>query len=409
VLCFVSACSAPMESFTAIPAKQNINMAQWRPEIQGLRSIIETDPQLFILFHRMFEEIPSGSKYKTTPAGKPVVKNYMQMLDSMNQIMSEPPAFNQSLQVGCPFNDMLAWPMCTPSGQIAFLNEKLNGQLKKILDAWGRFLKSPASVGRLNSKSPDGWFCPEALAAMPKFTETFFCDPKAPHYGYKSWDDFFTRKFLPAARPLEYAKEPDSIANPCESAPVRIARNVKITDQFWLKQQPYSLYTMFAGDDLAKQFAGGTVYQAFLSALSYHRWNSPVSGKVLKIKNLSGTYFAPSPNGEYPPGTPDNSQPYLSHVAARAYAFIESDNPKIGTIGLLFIGMVEVSSCEFTVKVGQRVEKGQELGMFHYGGSTYCMVFRPGVELEFFLDGQTPSTEAKNIKVLKRLARVKQK
>jgi phosphatidylserine decarboxylase len=187
-----------------------------------------------------------------------------------------------------------------------------------------------------------------------------------------------------------------------------LAHDVKLSDEFWLKQQPYSLLRMFGDDEMAKQFVGGTVYQAFLSALSYHRWHSPVSGKILKIKNLPGTYFAASPNGKYPPGTPDHSQPYLAHVAARAYAFIESDNPKIGTVGVLFIGMVEVSSCEFTVKVGQHVKKGQELGMFHYGGSTYCMVFGPRVDLEFFLEGQTPSTDAKNINVLKRIARVKQ-
>jgi phosphatidylserine decarboxylase len=406
-LSLLTACTTPMESSHAVPPKQSIDASKWKPEIQELRTLIENDSQLYILFNRMFEEIPSGEKFKRTPSGAPVVENYMQMLNHMNKIMSEPPEFNESPQVGCPFNDLLAWPMCTPSGQTAFLNEKLNKQMEKILNKWGKFLTSSASVGRLNDTPPNGWFCPQALAAMPDFSKTFFCDPSKPHYGFTSWDDFFTRKFRPEARPLEHAQDPDSIANPCESAPVKIAHNVKISDEFWLKQQPYSLLRMFGNDEQAKQFIGGTVYQAFLSALSYHRWHSPISGKILKIKNLSGTYYAASPNGTYPPGTPDNSQPYLAHVAARAYAFIESDNPKIGTVGVLFIGMVEVSSCEFTVKAGQHVKKGQELGMFHYGGSTYCMVFEPKVDLEFFLEGQTPSTEAKNIKVLKRIARVK--
>ncbi len=408
-LCLLTACTAPTRSFSGMPPKQSINASKWRPEIQELHALIENDPQLYILFHRMFEEIPAGRKFKSDPSGTPAVTDYIQMLDRMNQIMSNPPAFNKSPQVGCPFNDLLAWPMCTPSGQVAFLNENLNLQIKKILNAWGRFLTSPESVGRLNNKPTEGWFCPQALAAMPGCVKTFVCNPDKPHYGFTSWDDFFTRRLRPGARPLEYAQDPNSIANPCEAAPVRVAHKVKLSDQFWLKQQPYSLLRMFGNDELAKQFVGGTVYQAFLSALSYHRWHSPVSGKVLKIKNLPGTYYAASPNGEYPPGTPDDSQPYLAHVAASAYTFIESDNPKIGTVGLLFIGMVEVSSCEFTVKAGQHVEKGQELGMFHYGGSTYCMVFGPDVDLEFFLEGQTPSTDAKNINVLKRIAQVKSK
>jgi len=42
-----------------------------------------------------------------------------------------------------------------------------------------------------------------------------------------------------------------------------------------------------------------------------------------------------------------------------------------------------VSSCEATVKEGQRIRKGDELGMFHFGGSSYAMVFRPETNIEF--------------------------
>jgi phosphatidylserine decarboxylase len=56
------------------------------------------------------------------------------------------------------------------------------------------------------------------------------------------------------------------------------------------------------------------------------------------------------------------SQEYLSAVATRAIMFIESDNPKIGMIAVIGIGMTEVSTCDITVKEGQHVKKGQELG-----------------------------------------------
>ena len=45
--------------------------------------------------------------------------------------------------------------------------------------------------------------------------------------------------------------------------------------------------------------------------------------------------------------------------------------------------MAEVSSCEIIALKGTRVEKGEQLGMFHFGGSTHCLIFRPEVELEF--------------------------
>ncbi len=37
------------------------------------------------------------------------------------------------------------------------------------------------------------------------------------------------------------------------------------------------------------------------------------------------------------------------------------------------------------MRPGRRLRKGEELGYFQYGGSTYCLVFRPGVIAEFAL------------------------
>ena len=49
-------------------------------------------------------------------------------------------------------------------------------------------------------------------------------------------------------------------------------------------------------------------------------------------------------------------------------------------MGLMLIGMVEVSSCVIDpdVQPGRRVKKGDEVGYFQYGGSSYCLIFRPG-------------------------------
>ena len=63
---------------------------------------------------------------------------------------------------------------------------------------------------------------------------------------------------------------------------------------------------------------------------------------------------------------------------------IEADNADIGLVCVMPIGMGEVSTCEITVMAGQRVQKGEELGTFHYGGSTCCMIFGPQVKLRWF-------------------------
>lgn len=199
--------------------------------------------------------------------------------------------------------------------------------------------------------------------------------------------DFFTRRVHDSARPVAHPKDDSVIANACESTTFHAQHGVKLRDEFFNKGQPYSVLDMLAHDPLAYAFEGGTVYQAFLSALSYHRWHSPVSGTVRRAFVQEGTYFSVLLSEEV--GEQDVSetgvegaQGYLSAMATRGIIVIEADNADIGLVAFIAIGMEEVSTCEITVREGQHVMKGDETGMFHFGGSTYCMLFQKGVELE---------------------------
>lgn len=377
------------------------------PVIQEFKELIENDPELFMLFTQMFEQIPQEPPFLTDPTGQPQIRNYQHMLVLMNHILTQAPEFNKTGLVGFPINAILAWPMATPAGTSVFLNGKVNSQLKKILNQWAMFLASPDSRDVLTDHPEKGWFGRDALNAMPTFVEDFQCDPDQPHYGFASWDDFFTRIFRDGRRPVA---EPDNdavVANACESAPYRIATDVQLRDQFWIKAQPYSLSHMMDGDPLVDQFRGGTIYQAFLSALSYHRWHSPVSGRIVKTRLIDGSYYAEALAQGFDPAGPNESQGYITQVAARALIFIEADNPDIGLMAVMFVGMAEVSSNEITVYEGQHVQKGDQLGMFHFGGSTHCLIFRPEVNLEFDLHGQIPGLHSENIPVRARIAVVK--
>lgn len=204
--------------------------------------------------------------------------------------------------------------------------------------------------------------------------------------------DFFTRQLRDGARPVAEPFDDAVIANACESKVYHVEKGAKLRDRFFAKGQPYSLLDMLGHDALAFEFADGTVYQAFLSALSYHRWHSPVRGTVRRAFVKEGTYFSePLFEGVGEPGHVeiDSSglrlaQGYLSSLATRAVIFIDADNADLGLVAFVGIGMDEVSTCEITVKEGQRVDKGDELGMFHFGGSSHCLVFRDGVDLEDF-------------------------
>ena len=376
------------------------------PAIADFKELIERDPEIFMLFSQMFEQVPRRPPYNKDPTGKPQVRDYGHMLQLLNTIMTHAPDFDQTGLVGCPINTIFDWSMGTAAGMAAFLNARVNAQLKIILNAWGRFLASSDSAYVLNEHPHKGWFGADAMKAMPNFDREFVCDPKAPHRGFRSWDDFFTREFRDGVRPVADPDDDSIIVNACESAPYRIARRVKYHDRFWIKSQPYSIAHMLANDSLAPLFTGATVYQAYLSPLSYHRWHSPVSGTVVKAYVKDGTYYAEALSEGFDPAGPNDSQSFITEVATRALMFIAADNPDIGLMCVLAVGMSEVSTCQITVYEGQHVSKGDQLGMFHFGGSTHCLIFRPDVNLQFDHHGQQPGLHAKNICVNAKIARI---
>jgi phosphatidylserine decarboxylase len=391
----------------AMIRKTQADMKALHPVIADFQELIESDPELFMLFNQMFEQVPRKSPYNKDPTGKPQVRDYRHMLQLLNALLTHAPEYDQTGLVGCPINTIFDWSMGTAAGFAAFLNERVNAQLKGVLNAWGRFLSSSDSTYVLNQDPHKGWFGADAQTAMPNFDQEFKCEPSEPHHGYKSWDDFFTREFRPGVRPVARPDDDAIIVNACESAPYRIARHVKQHDRFWIKSQPYSIAHMLANDILAPLFAGGTIYQAYLSPLSYHRWHSPVSGTVIKAYVKDGTYYSEAPSEGFDPAGPNDSQGYITEVATRAVIFIEADNPDIGLMCVLPVGMAEVSTCQITVYEGQRVRKGDQIGMFHFGGSTHCLIFRPGVNLEFDHHGQKPGLNSQNIHVNARIATVR--
>lgn len=377
------------------------------PSVQALKDLIEGDPRVYMWFHQMFSQVPRTPEFAKTPIGTPQVRNYRHMLELINAVLPTAPDFNETGLVGFPINAILDWSMATPGGFAAFLNEDVNKAFRGILNAWGEFLTTPESRYVLSKHPRRGWFGKDAQRAMPNFDANFECEPSAPYHGFTSWDDFFTRKFRPGIRPVASPRDSSVIVNACESGPYALQRNVRRVDRFWLKGQPYSLRHIFADDPVNEKFVGGTVYQAFLSALLYHRWHMPVDGTITSIRQVEGSYYSEAPVMGFDPAGPNESQGYITEVATRAIVTIEADDPRIGLMAFVAVGMAEVSTCEVTAQVGQHLNKGDQLGMFHFGGSTHLLIFRPGVELAFDLGGQVPNVDATPLPVNAHLARLK--
>ena len=184
----------------------------------------------------------------------------------------------------------------------------------------------------------------------------------------------------------------------CESHLYRIAPGVKLEDKFWIKDKAYSLRQMLNDDvESANNFVGGTVFQTYLSPRDYHRWHSPVKGKVKKIVQVAGTYYSVYSSITDDPAPNERSVGLLPHVATRVLIYIEPENKdKIGDlVCFIGVGMFEVSTCQVVVREGDLLDNGQELGMFHFGGSSHCLIFQQKAQIDFVdrlkpLVGQPP-------------------
>ncbi|KWK50889.1 phosphatidylserine decarboxylase [Burkholderia stagnalis] len=372
---WLSASEAHLAAFRQQLATQAAGNAGDRlrtPAVQELAQLFDHNPVLRMGMTRAIDEA-AGDGYVL---GYASVDELMVLID---HLMTYTPPFSESSLIVCPLNALLDWPMCMPSGYPVFRDAAVNAHLKRVLGVWCDFLGGPHSRTHLSEDAPDGWFCDEARQRVGLSQFVYLQDE--PHLGFASWNDFFTRRFRAYARPVVEPDDPHVVVSACEAAPYHVVLNVRKRDLFWIKAQPYSLHDIFspARPALAERFVGGDVYQAYLSAYNYHRWHAPVSGTITHAYRVDGTYYsAADAQGNDPRGLND-SQGYLTAVATRAIVAISCDDPGIGTVACVFVGMAEVSSCVIEVVPGQHVDKGDEIGFFQYGGSTFCLLFETGV------------------------------
>ena len=94
---------------------------------------------------------------------------------------------------------------------------------------------------------------------MPDFLKTYKVDLADPYYGFKSWNDYFARKLKDdKVRPIAFPDDPYVICAPCDACPHYIERNPQLRNQFWIKDQPYSLQHLLDDHPFTEKYVGGT-------------------------------------------------------------------------------------------------------------------------------------------------------
>src|SRR5262249_29176116 len=105
---------------------------------------------------------------------------------------------------------------------------------------------------------------------------------------YESFDDFFTRKLKPGARPID--EDPDAVLSP-GGGMVLSAGDISHKHILQAKGKRYSLGSFLEDSALADVYAGGSQATIYLHPRNYHRVHAPVGGRIAGYRYVPGHLF----------------------------------------------------------------------------------------------------------------------
>ena len=211
---------------------------------------------------------------------------------------------------------------------------------------------------------------PVSRAFVPAFIKKNNIDPEyyiEPAGGYRSFNDFFTRKMKP-----EYVREyEDGIISPCDG--LLTVFDIDEDSVFEIKNSRYRLRGLLRDKKLSERFAGGTALIFRLTPSHYHRYCYPTDGTVYANRRINGELHCVRPVAlETFKVFTQNSREY-SVIKSEEYGRIIQME-----VGAMLVG--KISNRHFSEKHFS-VKGGEEKGYFEYGGSTIILLLENRIEL----------------------------
>jgi len=189
---------------------------------------------------------------------------------------------------------------------------------------------------------------------------------ETPPGGWKSFNEFFSRKLRAGARPFD--ADENTISMPADGRHSAYPDGADLSGLV-VKGRPFTLAELFGGEDAARPFQGGSLVVSRLCPTDYHRFHFPLSGIPSETRHIKGGYDSVSP------------------VAIRAGARSLCGNRRMvtilrtqsfGDVALIEVGAACVGRIVQTYAPGKPVRKCDEKGYFLFGGSTVITVFQKG-------------------------------
>lgn len=179
----------------------------------------------------------------------------------------------------------------------------------------------------------------------------------------KTYNDFFTRKIKPEMRKIDM--NPDSLISPCDSK--LSVYNIDSESIFEIKGSQYSIYDMIENPKLAERYEGGLCLIFRLEVSDYHRYCYFDSGYKSNNVHIKGVLHTVNPIA---------FRRYNVYKRnSREYTLLHTKNFGDAVqieVGAMMVGKIQNhhGKCHFV--------RGQEKGMFLFGGSTVVLLLQKG-------------------------------
>lgn len=185
-----------------------------------------------------------------------------------------------------------------------------------------------------------------------------------PEKDYRSFNDFFTREIRPERRPID--QNARHLVAPCDGKLTAIPLTEDA--RFPIKGVSYTLGSLLKDEKLAQHYCGGWLLLFRLTVDDYHRYCFPAEGQVGEYHHIPGVFHTVNPLAAAKrPIYRENTREYTLLTTAQFGTMLMME------VGALLVGKIS-NHAGLT-----RVCRGQEKGMFQFGGSTVVLLLEPGL------------------------------
>ncbi len=196
---------------------------------------------------------------------------------------------------------------------------------------------------------------------------------------YHSFNAFFSRQIREEQRLIDLAAS--ELIAPCDSR--LTVHDISDDNRFMIKGRSYSMKELVKSEKLARHYCGGKLLLFRLTVSDYHRYCYIDNGVKTKNYRIPGVLHTVNPIAV--------AERPIYKENVREFSVLKTEN--FGNVLMMEVGALLVGRI-VNHHQSAEVMRGEEAGLFQYGGSTVIVCLEPGVAV---LDSDILANSAEGI------------